>query len=150
MGRRAAAGPAERADPPQPERAARVAGHGDAARRPGEEFDIVLIDAPPLLPVTDGAVLARSPTARCWSCGSHHTREEQLARAAASLAAVDARVLGVVLNMVPAGSGRHTTYGYGSYSTDEHKQHMSRADAARSRDVPLAAAAPAVELAARR
>ncbi len=70
-----------------------------------EEFDIVLIDAPPLLPVTDGAVLSTLADGALLVVRSHHTREDHLARAAASLAAVDARVLGVVLNMVPAGSG---------------------------------------------
>ena len=77
-------------------------------------FDIILIDTPPLLPVTDAAVM--STVADGCLRGSRHakTTVSQAATASAALAAVNAKLHGCVLNMVPAKSGG--TYAYYSYT----------------------------------
>jgi len=78
-------------------------------------FDVVIVDTPPLLPVTDGAVAATivDGTVLVFRCGK--TTTAQARSAADALAAVDARVLGCVLNMVPRkSSGAYTYYDYGS------------------------------------
>jgi len=78
-------------------------------------FDVVIVDTPPLLPVTDGAVAATivDGTVLVFRCGK--TTTAQVRSAADALAAVDARVLGCVLNMVPRkSSGAYTYYDYGS------------------------------------
>lgn len=64
-------------------------------------FDFVLVDAPPLLAVTDAAVLARQATGAIFVAASGSTRKPQLENAVKSLAAVDARVLGAILTKVP-------------------------------------------------
>ena len=80
------------------------------------DFDLVVIDAPPLLPVTDAAVLAALAGGAIVVVRSGRTSKEQLRRAVENLRAVDARVLGAVLNMVNVKSGRYDYYDYGSYA----------------------------------
>ena len=88
-------------------------------------FDIVLIDAPPLLPVTDAAVLASRVDGVLLIARMGRTRREQLRRAAESLRAVDARMLGTVLNMVPP-KGREGYY-YGTYDLYGRRGRHARA-----------------------
>lgn len=65
--------------------------------------DIVILDAPALLPVSDSAILARVASGVILVTRVGSTSTDQLASAAASLRAVDQRALGVVLNRL---SGR--------------------------------------------
>jgi capsular exopolysaccharide synthesis family protein len=74
--------------------------------------DIVLFDSPPLLPVTDAALLARVTDGALVVVRSRSTRVGQLVAATAALRAADAVVLGLVLNRVPKKS--HLV-GYGAY-----------------------------------
>jgi capsular exopolysaccharide synthesis family protein len=76
------------------------------------QFDIVLLDAPPLLPVTDAAALAAQTDGAIIVIRHGRTNQDQLEHAVQRLDAVDAKTLGVVFNMTPTrGSG--STYGYG-------------------------------------
>jgi receptor protein-tyrosine kinase len=85
-----------------------------------ETHDFVVIDAPPLLPVTDAAVLAVLSDGCVLSTRFGRTRREELAEAAAALARIDARLLGVVLNRVSA-AARGYGYGYG-YGADPGRE----------------------------
>ncbi len=76
-------------------------------------FDLVIIDAPPLLPVADAAILAREVDGAIVVVHYGRTTKDQLQSAHNRLAAVDARVLGVAMNMSP----RQGLRGYG-YSSD--------------------------------
>ena len=76
-------------------------------------FDLVIIDAPPLLPVADAAILAREVDGAIVVVHYGSTTKDQLQSAHNRLNAVDARVLGVAMNMSPKQGLR----GYG-YSTD--------------------------------
>ncbi len=76
--------------------------------------DVVIIDAPPLLPVTDGAVLAQQGDGALLVVRHGHTRREQVTRALESLSAVDARLLGTVINAVPRKGANASGYGYSS------------------------------------
>jgi capsular exopolysaccharide synthesis family protein len=75
--------------------------------------EVVLIDAPPLLPVTDAAVLARECDGAIVVVRHGKTTREQATRALEALRSVGARVLGTVLNMAPAGGAHGYGYGYG-------------------------------------
>jgi non-specific protein-tyrosine kinase len=99
--------------PPNPSELLGSRGMADLVVRLTEIYDIVLIDAPPLLPVTDAAVLASRADGTLLVVRIGRTRREQVRRAMETLRAVDARVLGTVLNMVPIKglAGR----GYGGY-----------------------------------
>lgn len=88
-------------------------------------FDVVLFDAPPLLPVTDAAILARNVGGAIVIAAAGRTHRGQLKGAMAALANVDAPVSGIVLTMLPTkgpdayGYGRYG-YGYGyGYASDE-------------------------------
>jgi capsular exopolysaccharide synthesis family protein len=86
--------------------------------------DMVLIDAPPLLPVTDGAVLTRECDGALLVVRQGRTTREQLTRSLEALRSVGGRVLGTVLNMAPTGRVGGYGYGYGYYSGD----YASRSD----------------------
>lgn len=74
-----------------------------------EHYDVVVIDSPPLLPVTDAAVLSRITDGVLLVVSSGQVRAPELTAAVESLEAVDGRLLGVVLNGLPR------TTGYGGY-----------------------------------
>lgn len=80
-------------------------------------YDIVIIDSPPLLPVTDAAVLAQITNGALVVASSGTVRRPELASALASLEQVDARVLGVVLNKVRAKANDQYGYRYNYQST---------------------------------
>ncbi|MDQ0922265.1 capsular exopolysaccharide synthesis family protein [Pseudarthrobacter sp. W1I19] len=79
---------------------------------------IVLVDAPPLLPVTDAAVLTRAADGAIVVIRSGKTREDELGKSLGNLERVKGRVLGTILNYVPTtGAG---SYGYySSYTAAE-------------------------------
>lgn len=77
-------------------------------------YDLVLLDSPPLLPVTDAALLAAQSDGALLVVRHGHTTREQLVHSVDRLKAVGARAIGVVINCVPA-RGRRYGYGYGSY-----------------------------------
>ncbi|MBT1636214.1 polysaccharide biosynthesis tyrosine autokinase [Clavibacter michiganensis] len=77
------------------------------------EFDTVLIDAPPLLPVTDSAVLSKSAGGAILVVSSGRAHRGQVHAAIESLNSVGAEVLGVVLTMLPTKGP--DAYGYGQY-----------------------------------
>jgi capsular exopolysaccharide synthesis family protein len=77
------------------------------------EFDVVLCDAPPLLPVTDAAVLSRQATGALVIVAAGRTSTNQLGGALDALDTVGAKVGGVVLTMVPTRGPDAYGYGYG-------------------------------------
>jgi non-specific protein-tyrosine kinase len=74
--------------------------------------DLVIIDSPPLLPVTDSLVLSRRVDGVILVVGAGSTRRRQLSRAVGMLNQADAPVLGAVLNSTST-SKRRQGYGYG-------------------------------------
>ena len=76
-------------------------------------FDVVLFDAPPLLPVTDAAILARTVGGTIVVCAAGRTHKNQLKGALTALRNVDAPVSGIVLTMLPTKGP--DAYGYGRY-----------------------------------
>lgn len=77
---------------------------------------VVLIDAPPLLPVTDAAVLSRTADGAIVVIRTGRTTQEQLDQSLGNLEKVKGRVLGAVLNYVPI-KGRDAYSYYGTYSS---------------------------------
>jgi len=99
--------------PPNPSELLGSAGMEELLRRLEGLADIILVDAPPLLPVTDAAVLGAMTSGVLMLVRSNRTNREQVKRAASTANAVGATVLGVILNAVPTSGPDAYAYGYG-------------------------------------
>lgn len=89
---------------------------------------IVILDAPPLLAVTDAAVLTANADGALVVISTGQTLDKELEISLAELEAVNGRALGVIMNKVPrkgAGAGYYTNY-YSPYrsNTDGGKQRV--------------------------
>lgn len=84
----------------------------------GRDFDVVLYDVPPLLPVTDPAILSKLVGTTILVVAAGRTTKAQLRGAVSALENVGSSVSGVILTMLPSkgpdaeGYGRYS-YGYG-------------------------------------
>lgn len=78
--------------------------------------DFVIIDTPPLLPVTDGAELATICDATLLVHRAGKTTRDQALRSVQALEKVGRKPVGVILNMIARGSGKYD-YEYGYYYT---------------------------------
>lgn len=79
-------------------------------------YDLIVLDTPPLVPVTDAAVAATLSDGLLLVVRQRRTSRVAVQTALRSLEAVDARVAGTVLTMV-RGSGADT--GYAAYAADD-------------------------------
>lgn len=112
--------------PPNPAELVESAAMTSLLERLQDAFDLVIIDTPPLLPVTDGAVLARKADGAVLVVRYGKTARNQVSSALRSLRSVDGRILGTVLTMVPA-KGIDGYEGYqGEYQQSASKK--SKAD----------------------
>ena len=100
--------------PPNPSELLGSTAMRDLIREASEEFDVVLIDSPPLLAVTDAAVISTMADGAIVVIRMGATTRAALKRTASQLEAVEGRLLGAVLNDVDF---RQTGYGgyYGYY-----------------------------------
>lgn len=81
-------------------------------------FDFIVIDTAPLLAVTDAVVLSRHAGGTVVVAQSDRVRRPQLGQSLEKLDTVEARLLGIVLNRVHAGSRGAYSYNY-TYAPDE-------------------------------
>jgi succinoglycan biosynthesis transport protein ExoP len=77
-------------------------------------FDYVLIDAPPLLLVTDAAVVSKLAGGVILVAASGSTKKQEFTGAVRALEAVGSRLLGIVVTMLPTKGP--DSYGYGNYT----------------------------------
>ncbi len=104
------------------------------------QYDVVLIDTPPLLPVTDAAILSRSVSGALVVAGANTLHRQQLADALGGLDAVGARILGILLNRVPAKqSSSYQYYDYTPHAATATTPRQDRKDAKRSAKEPATA-----------
>jgi tyrosine-protein kinase Etk/Wzc len=99
--------------PPNPSELLTSARFGEILARFEQEFDLVIIDTPPLLAVADAAVIAHlaGSTVLVMRAGAH--TEGHVAEALKKLRRARARVVGGVMNAVPLKShNRNGTYDY--------------------------------------
>lgn len=98
--------------PPNPAELLQSHAMADLLESARAAYDVVVIDAPPLLPVTDGALLAAQADGALLVVRHGKTTREQVKTAEGRLSQVDARLVGCVLNMVPSRALKDG-YGYG-------------------------------------
>ncbi|HVF31399.1 MAG TPA: polysaccharide biosynthesis tyrosine autokinase [Acidimicrobiales bacterium] len=95
--------------PPNPSELLAGERGGDLLRSLADHADIVLVDCPPVLPVTDARVIAHRIDATLVVVSAGVTKKTHLERAIELLKQVDAPVVGVIVN----GVGDGAAYGYG-------------------------------------
>ncbi len=87
-----------------------------------EQFDMVLVDSSPLLPVTDPVLLSRLTDSTLLIVASGQTTKRQLKRGIEQLAQVGTRHIGIVLNEVTRRGGDvYGDYAY-SYTYEAHNK----------------------------
>jgi Mrp family chromosome partitioning ATPase len=97
------------------------------------EFDLVLIDSPPVLPVTDATVLSKDSDGVLLVLAAGQTRRADVRRATEKLAQVNATMMGTILNEVTRqtgdgyGNGYGYGYGYGAYGYGTEEPSLSPA-----------------------
>ncbi|MEI2278533.1 polysaccharide biosynthesis tyrosine autokinase [Paenarthrobacter ilicis] len=96
---------------------------------------IVLVDAPPLLPVTDAAILTARTDGALVVSRAGKTTYDQLKRALQNLERVKGRPLGLIINGVSRKSTKGEDYGYQYYTYYNRKE--SGEDSARASHVPV-------------
>lgn len=84
-----------------------------------QSFDTVIIDAPPLLPVTDAAVLSQHVGGIVLVVGVQKTRHQDVEKSLSALAMVGSNLLGIVLNRLPVRGP--DAYAYSYYSSEQPK-----------------------------
>ncbi|MHA6967276.1 tyrosine-protein kinase domain-containing protein [Glutamicibacter bergerei] len=89
----------------------------------GEYFDFVIIDSPPILLVTDAAVVGKRTNGVLLVAASASTRKQSLAGAVNSLQAAGGALRGIVMTMLPTKGPDSYAYGaygaYGAYTGDQ-------------------------------
>ena len=86
----------------------------DLIHRLASSHGVIVLDTPPVLGVTDAAIMARYAAGVVVVVDSRRSSRRRARRAIAALRAVDAPIVGIAFNRVP----RSDSYGYG-YSTRE-------------------------------
>lgn len=82
-----------------------------------DQADVILIDAPPLLPVTDAAVIAREADGAILVVRHGKTSYDEVGRAVENLRLAGARLLGTMVNMAPAKGRDAYAYAYAYQAT---------------------------------
>lgn len=109
---------------PQPPNPAELLGSkkaGQGIENLSAMFDYVIIDSPPLLPVTDAAVLSQWADGVVLVARANQSRVPDVSAAIEQLEAVQATLVGVVLTDVPTRGGAYK-YGYYYTSSDVMKK----------------------------
>lgn len=107
-----------------------------------DSYDVVVIDAPPVLSVADAALMGALADGCLLVTRYGRTRSEHLAEAMAGFTRVHAAVLGVVLNRVPRGHAVAPVGGHG-YRADGARASAARRAATGAVPASAPAAAPA-------
>jgi tyrosine-protein kinase len=106
-----------------------------------KSYDTVLLDSPPLLPVTDAAVLTKLAGGALIVVGADSIHRPQLQEALGALQTAGAHILGIVMNKIDRREvGTYSSYYGGGYAftgsdqskVDSHKS-KSKADSNKSK-----------------
>lgn len=102
--------------PPNPSELLGSAEMKDLIVRLESAFDTVIIDAPPVLPVTDAAVLSQHVGGVLVVVNTQIIKQQVLVKSLSALELVGANILGIVLNRLPTKGPDAYSYTYQGYS----------------------------------
>jgi capsular exopolysaccharide synthesis family protein len=91
-------------------------------------YDTIMLDTPPVLPVTDAAILASIVDGVVLITAYGHATFDGVARTKAQLESVGAKILGVILNQVPSskrGGHYYYYYYYDEYGSQTKQRHRT-------------------------
>ena len=97
-------------------------------RQLAKDYEYVLIDTPPVLPVTDALVLAPKVTGMILVVRLGRTTREQLTRAMSAIARVDADILGAVPNQADKRADGEYRYRYRYYYSPTQKSDAAKVE----------------------
>jgi polysaccharide biosynthesis transport protein len=106
-------------------------------REIAEACDVMIIDTPPILPVTDAAVVSRMVDATIVVATAGTTSRRTLSRAIEVLQQVDAPIAGLILNGVPSEASYAPAYGYYYYAYRSESDAPRRRRSSRLRTPPI-------------
>ena len=99
--------------PPNPAEVLDTQAMRDLVARVRKDYDAVIIDAPPMLPVADASILLAEVDGVLLIARHASTTREQLRLAVARIHTVGGRLFGIILNRTPRRSVDADGYGYG-------------------------------------
>ena len=117
------------AQPPNPAELVGSRKMAELIQELSQHYDYVLVDAPPILPVTDSVVLSRIVDGVVMVVRGQDTQKQAVRDAVAKLRQVGAKILGVVLNDVNVRSGHYYYYyrdAYSDYYGEDGKRRSRR------------------------
>lgn len=111
--------------PPNPSELLGSTEMADLLRVLQQQFDYVIVDAPPVLAVTDAALVSKHVGGALMIAAVGRTRKDGLRDALQAMERIDARVLGIVMTMVPVKGP--DGYGYAAYTYGDAHSNAARA-----------------------
>jgi tyrosine-protein kinase len=100
--------------PPNPSELLGSMAMADLLERLAASYDMVLLDSPPLLPVTDAVVLSNLAGGALVVVGADRIHRPQLQQSLESLETAGAHLFGIVMNKIARREAAAYAYGYGS------------------------------------
>lgn len=91
-----------------------------------QEYDFVLFDSPPVVPVIDAVLIDKLTGGTLMVVSSNRTKKRDLSSALRSLETVGATVSGFALNNVAQGDSDVHRYGYYRFDEEKPKRHRDR------------------------
>ena len=99
--------------PPNPSEIIQTAAMESVLLELGRRYDVVLVDAPPVLPVADAALLSVIADGAILVVRHGRTGHDQVRAAAERVSTVGGRLLGAIISMAPKKETARYGYGYG-------------------------------------
>jgi capsular exopolysaccharide synthesis family protein len=123
--------------PPNPSELLGSQAMNDLVRQLEDMADVVIFDTPPLLPVTDAAVLAAQTKGALLVVRANRTTRDQVRRSLRALDAVNATCVGAALNFIKPREVGGYGYGYGHYGSYSSRTDLTKLEAPAPDLVPL-------------
>jgi capsular exopolysaccharide synthesis family protein len=107
-----------------------------------DDHDVVFVDSPPVLPVTDALVLSRCVDASMFIAMAGKTSKRQIRRSVERLRQVNSPLIGTILNGVQAEAAYGSLYEYYGYNETPKPSMLRRFHKQRVTDTPMLSEVP--------
>ena len=105
--------------PPNPSELLGSPAMADLLVKVAASYDVVLLDSPPILPVTDATILTKMAGGAVLVVGADRIHRAQLAESLDTLETADATLYGLVLNKIARRDAQPYVYEQGYYSSND-------------------------------